>query len=72
MAGEQLEDLHRLRQLDQELRIPLKVVNAGRIGSGKGRHCRKAFLIRDRHKLGLALAVLPERLNSQRCLNQGL
>src|SRR4051812_19618306 len=35
MAGQQAQDLHRLRQLDQELRIPLKVVDAGRIASGK-------------------------------------
>ena len=43
-----------------------------RIGSGKGHHRLDALRIRDRHELGLALAVLPERLNPQRCLDQGL
>src|SRR3954462_14535413 len=48
------------------------MVDAHRIGSGKGHHCRKALPIRDRHELGLTLAVFPERLNAQRCLDQGL
>jgi hypothetical protein len=37
MAGPQAKDLHLLRQLDQELRVALKMVDAGRIASGKGR-----------------------------------
>src|SRR3954471_21516895 len=48
------------------------MMHAGRIGSGKSGHCRKALPIRDRHELGLTLAIFPERLNAQRCLDQGL
>src|SRR4051812_8506053 len=47
-------------------------MDAGRIGSGKSGHCRNALPIRDRHELGLTLAIFPERLNPQRCLDQGL
>src|SRR3954470_24400885 len=72
MAGQQAQDLNLFRQLDPELRIPLKVTDAGRIRSGKGGHCREALPIRDRHEFGLTLAIFPERLNPQRCLDQGL
>src|SRR3954469_20782926 len=72
MAGPQAKDLHLLRQLDQELRVALKMVDAGRIASGKGRHRFDALPVRDRHELGLALAILPERLDPQRCLDQRL
>src|SRR3954471_17001507 len=72
MAGPQAQDLHLLRQLNRELRVPLKVMDAGRIASGEGRHRLDALPIRDRHELGLTLAILAERLDPHRFLDQGL
>src|SRR4029453_6207030 len=66
VAGEQPDDLHRLGQLDQKLRIAVEVVDVGGIAPGEARHRRDVLPVGDGHELALVLAILAERLHAER------
>src|ERR1041384_2584428 len=70
VAGEQPDDLHRLRQLDQKLRIAVEVVDVGGIAPGEARHRRDVLPVGDGHELALVLAILAECLYAERLLDQ--
>ena len=72
MAGQDVEDLHAFRQLDQEFGIALQMVNAPRVIAGKARHRLHALPVRDRHKFGLAGALLTQQLHAERLLDERL
>ena len=67
-AGNDFENLHDLRQLDEELGIALKVMNPARIVPCEGRHSFDRRPIRDGDELCVVAAVLPEYLNAERLL----
>src|SRR5438046_6754200 len=66
MASEKAQDLHLLRQFDQELLVTFEMMNLRRIAARQLAHRLDTFPIGNRHELGFVLAVRPERLNTQR------
>src|ERR1044072_8920976 len=70
MAGEQADDLHRLRQLDQKLRIAVEMMDVGGIAAGEAGHRRDVLPVRDGHELAFVLAILAEGLYAERLLDQ--
>src|SRR5260221_2253171 len=72
MALEELHDLHGFRQFDQELLVPVEMMDVGRIASGEARHRGNVLPVGDRHEFGLMLAILAEGLDAERLLDQRL
>src|SRR5262245_59250046 len=66
----QFQYLHLLRKLDQKLFVAVQMVDPSRIAVREAAHRLQAFPIRDRHELGLVLAVLAERLDSERLVQK--
>ena len=72
MALEEAQDLHLLRKLDQECLVPFEMMNPCGIAARELAHGLDAFPIGNRHELGVVLAVLAERLNTQRLVEERL
>ena len=64
-AGDDVEDLHAARQLDQEFRIAIEVMDASGVAAGKARHRLHALPIRYRDELAFGLAVLAKQLHAE-------
>ncbi len=64
-AGNNVEYLHTLRQLDQELGVAFEMMNFRGIIAGEFRHRLHALPIRDCHELAFGLAIFAEHLHVQ-------
>ena len=70
MALQQLQHLHFLRELDEELPIPRQMMDSPRIAVREAAHRLDALPMGDRHELGLGRAILAEGLDGQRLPDQ--
>src|SRR5262249_3072647 len=66
MALEEAQDLHLLREFDEEFLIPFEMMNLCRIAARKFAHRFDTLPIGDRHELGFVLAVLAQCLDTER------
>src|SRR3546814_1874990 len=64
--------LYPFRQLDQELRIALQMMDAPRVVAGEARHRLDAFPVGDRHELALVRPVLPQHMHAQGLVGERL
>jgi hypothetical protein len=67
MTLEETQDLHLLWEFDEELLIPIEMMNLSGIAARELTHGFDALPIGDRHEFGFVLAILPKRLNAE-CL----
>ena len=72
MALEEAQDLHLLREFDKEFLIPFEMMNLSGIAARELPHGLDALPIGNRHELGFVLAVLTQRLDSERLLDERL
>jgi len=72
MALEEAQDLHLLRQLDQEFLVAFEMMNLSGIAACEFSHGLDALPIGDRHELGFVLPVLTERLDTERLFDERL
>ena len=72
MALEEAQDLHLLREFDEEFLIPFEMMNLCRIAARKFAHRFDALPIGDRHELGFVRAVLAQRLDTERLFAERL
>src|SRR6188472_2354361 len=66
------QDLHTIRQFDEEFGVSSKVMNTSRIAASQARHRLDALPIRNRHELRIGFPVLSECLYSQGFLEERL
>ena len=67
-----LQYLHPVRQLDEELRIAVQVMDPFRVITGEARHGCHILPVRNRHELDFVLTLLAEGLHPERRSGIGL
>src|ERR671918_1352288 len=72
VALEEPQDLHPLRQLDQEFLIPLQMMDVKRVAGRERAHRLDVLPIGNRDELGLVLEILAKGLHAQRRLDERL
>jgi hypothetical protein len=72
MALEEAQNLHFLREFNEEFLIPFEMMNLSGIAACELAHGFDALPIGDRHELGFILAILAERLDTEAFLISGL
>ena len=68
-GSQRCEALNAFRQLDEELSVALQMVNPVRVISHEAGHRLEALPVRDGDEFALVLAILPQRLNTERLLD---
>ena len=72
MTFEEAQDLNLLRKFDEEFLIPVEMMHRSGIAACELAHGLDAFPIGDRHELGFILAILVQRLDTERLSMSGL
>jgi hypothetical protein len=72
MALTEAQDLHLFREFDEKFLIPFEMMNFSGIAACELAHGFDAFPIGDRHELGFVLAVLAQRLDTERLFDERL